>query len=140
MFEVGQKVWDVIEGEGFVYDIDNYISYPVAVEFLSGKRNDYTINGMDLEVQSIPSLYPYPVDIVKKIVKPSISWEHVRDEYKFLARDANGDAWLYWEKPEIRGVEWGETRGVSAEANSYASYTPGTCNWKDSLVARPKDV
>ena len=32
---------------------------------------------------------------VKKVTKPSINWEHVRDEYKFLAQDASGKAWEF---------------------------------------------
>jgi hypothetical protein len=72
-----------------------------------------------------------------KVTKPSINWEHVRDEYKFLAQDVTGSAWLYIEEPTPDEVYWRAEAGVYVNANSYASYIPGNCDWKDSLVKRP---
>ena len=142
MFEVGQKVWDVVRGEGVVEDVRECLStYPVVVGLGSGRYESYTLEGRFAEYDENISLYQYPVEVVKKsvrqVVKPSINWEQVREEYKFLARDENNTAWLYQEKPEIYREGWGVTRGVPAEAGSYVSYTPGTCDWKDSLVERP---
>lgn len=138
MFEVGQKVWCVMFGEGVVTDIDKGYTYPLIVKFTNGvKKKTYALNGKENESHVNPSLYPYPVEIVRKVTKPSIDWEQVREEYKFLARDENNTAWLYQEKPEIYREGWGVTRGVPAEAGSYVSYTPGTCDWEDSLVERP---
>ena len=140
MFEVGQKVWCVIFGEGVVTKIitDN-TQFRVEVHF--GEVPEYYTLGGKYRLDGLQTLYPYPVEIVKKsvrqVVKPSINWEQVREEYKFLARDENNTAWLYQEEPEICREGWGVTRGVPAEAGSYVSYTPGTCDWKDSLVERP---
>ena len=139
MFEVGQKVWDVIRGEGVVIRIEANSLFPVRVE-IGGVVFTYTANGKSHVTYENPSLYPYPVEVVKKVVKPSINWEHVQDKYKFLAQDANGNAWLYWEKPLMGDGRWLASRGDCSEADSYASYTPGIVDWKDSLIVRPQEV
>lgn len=140
MFEVGQNVWDILHGEGTVLRADETYAYPVCVKFANGVEYTYTLDGKYTAEHALPSLYPYPVEIVKKVVKPSINWEHVRGEYNYLAQDANGNAWLYWEEPGLSEDHWVAARGECAEAHSHVSYTPGTCDWKDSLIARPKDA
>jgi hypothetical protein len=67
-----------------------------------------------------------------------VGYVMVRDDYNYLSQDANGNAWLYWEKPELSEDHWITTKGECAEANSHVSYIPGTCDWDDSLVARPE--
>ena len=140
MFEVGQKVWDVVRGEWRVVRVDSSLNYPVIVKFVCGGNPSYTVDGKSHEVHENPSLYPYPVGVFKKITKPSINWEHVRDDYNYLAQDSSGNAWLYWEEPKPGEAGWGVARGECATANSHVSYIPGTCDWKDSLVARPEGV
>ena len=140
MFEVGQKVWDVVRGVGVVDAIESETPYPLNVRFADGGGGTYMMSGKSHVNYENPSLYPYPVEVVKKHVKPSINWEHVRDDYKFLAQDANGNAWLYWEKPMLGDGCWITTRGECSEADSYASYTPGAVDWKDSLIARTKEM
>ena len=125
MFKVGQTVWDVVRGEGVVAAIESEAPYPLAVKFADGGGCTYTMNGKSLVSYKNRSLYPYPIEVVKKVVKPSINWEHVQDKYKFLAQDANGNAWLYWEKPLMGDGRWLASRGDCSEADSYASYTPG---------------
>jgi hypothetical protein len=138
MFKVGQKIWDVVRGEGVVVEMRTYdSSYPVVAEFSDGRKEVYTREGKENKGHKKPSLYPYPVAVMRYVSKPSIDWEHVRGEYKFLAQDIDGNAWLYWEKPELGECGWQTTRGECAEAQQFASYTPGTCDWKDSLVERP---
>lgn len=137
MFKVNQKVWDVVAGEGVVSRIDKEYHYPVVVKFSDGNERTYSTDGKSVKSNEPPSLYPYPVEIVKKVVKPSINWEHVRGEYKFLAQDANGNAWLYWEKPEPGEDHWFATQGTWCEADSHVSYVSGICDWKDSLIERP---
>lgn len=138
MFKVGQKVWDALRGGGKVVDaLEDGRNYPVIVEFDDKVRETYTKEGMLNKSHKNPSLYPYPVEIVKKVTKPSIDWEHVRKAFKFLAQDIDGNAFLYWEKPVLRETGWQTTQGDCAEAQQFASYVPGTCDWKDSLVERP---
>ena len=73
--------------------------------------------------------------------KPGIDWSHVAPEYKWLARDASDSAYLYAGLPSVSGYcsEWVANCDAYA-ANGFASYTPGTCDWGDSLVQRPEDV
>lgn len=142
MFEVGQNVWDILHGEGTVLRADETYAYPVRVKFENGTEHTYTLDGKCGDEHALPSLYPYPVEIVKKVTKPSINWEHVHSKFNYLAEDFGGAAFLYEEKPFAADAGWGVPSCSSeiAEVNMFASYTPGTCDWKDSLVARPKDA
>ena len=64
MFQVGQKVWDVVRGEGVVTDILKWEEYPVLVEF-DDEDECYTADGKYREDYAFPSLYPYEPKIVK---------------------------------------------------------------------------
>ena len=64
MFQVGQKVWDVVRGEGVVTDILKWEEYPVLVEF-DDEDECYTAEGKYREDDVRPSLYPYEPEIVK---------------------------------------------------------------------------
>lgn len=73
--------------------------------------------------------------------KPSINWDHVSPQYVALARDSGGDVWLYTKTPtRCSGTTfWAVDEGGIGwlVKNTFASFTPGTCDWKDSLVIRP---
>lgn len=72
--------------------------------------------------------------------KPNIDWSHVAKEYNWLARNKGGDAWLYEQKPRaLTYGDWSE-ENMAQDAFVFASFTPGTCDWRDSLVQRPEDV
>jgi hypothetical protein len=71
------------------------------------------------------------------LTKPSIDWSHVAPEFKWLARDQCGDTYLYAFKPDAEVFVW-VTEGVFCECKGFASYSPGTCAWRDSLVERPE--
>ena len=64
MFQVGQKVWDVVRGEGVVTDILKWEEYPVIVAF-NNEEESYTTDGKYREDHAFPSLYPYEPKIVK---------------------------------------------------------------------------
>lgn len=64
MFRVGQKVWDVVRGEGVVTDILEGETYSVNVE-LANEEEYYTTDGKYREGDVRPSLYPYEPKIVK---------------------------------------------------------------------------
>lgn len=71
------------------------------------------------------------------LTKPSIDWSHVAPKFKWMAQDENGDAYLYAEsKPDAAHSVW-VTEGAFCECSAFPGYTPGTCDWKDSLVERP---
>lgn len=76
--------------------------------------------------------------------KPSINWDHVHQQVKFLVKGVYGCGTLLCcdESPkpymDIEGNEYWETKPcTSASANAFLSFTPGTCDWRDSLVMRP---
>jgi len=75
----------------------------------------------------------------KPLTKPSIDVSHVAAEWKWLAREKDGRSYLHKNQPTIRdGRVWHEGSYVYITAHIFASYTPGTCDWKDSLVRRPE--
>ena len=73
------------------------------------------------------------------LTKPDIPWDAIKDEYKWVARDRSGAIWVYEEEPKSRSFagEWGGS-GRTTLLGSAVRMDPGTCDWKDSLVERPK--
>ena len=138
MFEVGQKVWCVMFGKGVVLEIlTSGDRYPLAVEFPDICVEHYTLDGK-YAVCAAQILFPHPVEIIKKVAKPSINWEHVDSKFNYLAEDSNGDAFMYEKEPFVTMTAFGSRGGEIAEAHIFASYTKGTCDWKDSLIKRPE--
>ena len=142
MFKVGQTVWCLIYGQGVVMEVEGgrfEDSYPVLAKF---QNNDdlcitYTADGK-FHNQGNTTLFPYPVEVVKAATKPSIDWTHIKDGYKWLAVDKDGSAYVYEDEPERSESDyWFSLKGSLTEVNGLASYTPGTCDWRDSLVKRP---
>ena len=137
MFQIKQKVWCVMFGAGEVTQIiNNGGQYPLLVEFPGKRVEGYTLDGK-YRLDARPTLFPYPVEIVKKVAKPSINWDHVDSKFKYLAEDPSGSAFLYEEKPFVALTSWGIQSGEAVEAFMFASYVKGTCDWKDSLIKRP---
>jgi len=108
--------------------------------FAEGKKIQYN-NGYGWVVVKNPSWDWLSIDYrVKPVSKPSINWDHVHPDYKWLATDADGTTFLYKEEPiagvgQWRGQSWGFVR-----ADTFASFIPGDCDWKESLVQRPESV
>ena len=145
MFKVGQKVWCLIYGQGVVTVVDDddddecfENTYSVCVKF---QNNDvhlnitYTADGKYYEAGNV-TLFPYPVEIVKAVTKPSIDWSQVSPEYKYLAQDSNGKGYLCGENPHCMAFAW-SMESPYIRATTFTSYVPGTCDWKDSLIERP---
>ena len=140
MFTEGQKVWCAIYGAGIVKRIrqESGVDYPVVVVF---NRNDdenvvtYTADGKYHEAGNV-TLFPYPVEVVKATTKPLIDWNHVSEDFQWLAMDSGGLHHLFAEKPEPTDVKW-STHALYIYAGHFASLIHGTCNWRDSLVKRP---
>ena len=143
MFKVGQTVWCLIYGQGVVTDVDSECTeetYSVYVKFQNYDELyiSYTMEGK-FHNQGNITLFPYPVEVVKASIKPSIDWSHVKGEYKWLSVDKDGSAYVYEDEPERSGSDyWFSHNGSLNEVNGLASYTPGTCDWQDSLVKRPE--
>jgi hypothetical protein len=71
--------------------------------------------------------------------KPSINWDHVHPEFKWMATDEDGDTYLFSLEPSLRDYTWMVMIGLCANATNWSSFVPGTCDWKDSLVKRPEE-
>lgn len=138
MSKVGQSVWDILHGEGIVLRDETY-TYPARVKFTNGKEATYTLDGRYFEDHAIiPALYPYHVEITKKVTKPTVNWDHVNSRYNYLAQDKEGTCWVYEHVPILLEDQWASSRGYFTLADCLQSLVPGTCSWDDSLVERPK--
>ena len=138
MFKVNQTVWCAICGKGVVAKVvqEDEETYPIRVKFNNSLSNSYTSDGKHFSGGNVV-LFPYPVEIVKAVTKPSIDWSHVSEDFKYLAMDNGGLHHLFTEKPLQATLEW-VTHHPYVFAGHFASFTPGTCDWKDSLVERPE--
>ena len=137
MFKVKQKVWCAMYGAGVVTKVDTSNTlFPVLVR-IGEALERYTLDGK-YQLNVLQTLFPYPIEIVKK-AKPSIDWDHVAPKYKYLSEDSDGIAFLYDEEPYVASdaSAWYAQSNEVVEAVGFASYTKGTCNWKDSLIKRP---
>lgn len=78
------------------------------------------------------------------ITKPSINWEHVAPKFKWLAKDVDGECYLYEDEPVwrqggfISGTCWTNARRTLTSADGFESLGTGTCPPEDSLVRRPE--
>ena len=126
----------------------------------------YTIDGKYHDDGNV-TLFPYPVEIVgadtknlceelkhlrdevktlrealktcqnkPQELKPSIDWNHVNEVFQYLAMDADGESYLYTDKPQQGEWQWMSSLRL-AVADHFTSFTPGTCDWRGSLVKRP---
>ena len=142
MFQVGQKVWCAIYGEGVVEDIQHPSegTYPVVARFDNTLGVSFTVSytrdGKPYTAGNV-TLFTYPVEIIKATTKPSIDWSHVNKYFNYLAMDADGNFYIYTDKPLQCDQQW-TTNLPCALAIHFASFVPGTCDWKDSLVKRPE--
>ena len=59
------------------------------------------------------------------------------EAFQYLAMDEDGEFYLYSDKPTPVSQQW-ITNLSYALATHFASFTPGTCDWRDSLVKRPE--
>ena len=140
MFKKGQKVWCLIYGQGVVAEVDGENAcrgYNIIVKFNDDFSINYTSDGKYC-VEGNVTLFPYPIEITKAITKPSIDWNHVNENFRYLMMDECGQHWLTTNRPTILTTpERWICGGVAQSAGQFASLIPGTCNWKDSLVKRP---
>lgn len=70
------------------------------------------------------------------VTKPSIDWSHVAPKYRWMAVTHRGVGTLFTHEPFITDSGW-DAAGRCAVSSCFASFTPGTCDWRDSLVERP---
>jgi hypothetical protein len=87
-------------------------------------------------------LNDYRVKDAVPLTKPSINWDHVHPDFKWIATDKDGQTYLFSECPYYRDdIDYWTHRKDSRciDASCWSSYVPGTCDWKDSLVKRPEE-
>ena len=137
MFEVGQTVWDVVRGRGIVDAIESETPYPINVKFADGGGDTYMTNGKSHVNYENPSLYLYPVEVVSRVVRPTIDWSHVHTKYRWLAKDPSGSHWLHEKQPYKTDYGWKSENGDCICADGFASLSPGFCDWEDSLIVGP---
>ena len=78
-----------------------------------------------------------------KPTKPSIDWSHVSPAYTHMATDKDGRTWLYHNRPPCGERQWEDPYDLNfppCKAETFTSFKAGICDWKDSLVARPRGV
>ena len=144
MFNEGQTVWCLIYGQGVVTDVDSERTKETYSVFVKFQDNEdliisYTMEGK-FHNQGNITLFPYPVEVVKAVTKPSIDWTQIKDEYKWLAIDVNECAYVYENEPNIDGsAYWCSSSATYFHVNGLVSYSRGTCDWEDSLVKRPEN-
>ena len=146
MFKKNQTVWCAIYGAGVVVDDEDPGKYPITVAYNIDGEDDilitYTRDGKLLEKGNV-ALFHYPVKIVRDKAltkKPSIDWSQVKEEYKWLSVDKDGSAYVSTHEPTCNGANYwySPIKGVFSQVNYLVSYSPGTCQWEDSLVKRPE--
>lgn len=72
------------------------------------------------------------------VTKPSINWDHVHPDVVAIAVNSNGYAQAFYSMPKIQNSWWEtDTCEPAYSVNAFASFVPGTCDWRDSLVVRP---
>ena len=142
MFITGQKVWCLIYGQGVITEVDSKRTeetYPVLAKFQNSVDLiiSYTADGK-FHSQGNITLFPYPVEVVKASIKPSIDWTQIKDGYKWLAVDVNECAYVYENEPNIDGsAYWCSSSATYFHVNGLVSYSRGACDWEDSLIQRP---
>jgi hypothetical protein len=86
-----------------------------------------------------PQWHPHYVYRVV-VTKPSIDWSHVAPQFKWMATSKSGLTWLFEADPYLGQAMWCTNTGRCINADTFASFRAGTCDWKDSLVQRPEEM
>lgn len=74
------------------------------------------------------------------LVPDTIDWSHVAPEWKWMARDEDGEVFLMQVKPDMICNLWVAFGDEHGKAGAFASYRRGTVEWQDSLVQRPEGI
>jgi len=113
--------------------------------YVEGKKIQYYWNAAGRWIDVDPPIWDWASGgeyRVKPVSKPSINWDHVHPDYKYLLTDSDGSSYLVASKPTQSRTCW----FIDIEDDAYvtpeifASFVPGDCDWKESLVQRPESV
>ena len=94
------------------------------------------LDGKRVQLNCIDGVWHVGFIAPEPLTPDTIDWSHVAPEWKFMARDESGRAYLYEIGPVLKTNQW-MTEPYAALAQSHASYRRGTVDWRDSLVRRP---
>lgn len=113
--------------------------------YVEGKKIHYSDDGWDWQVVDNPTWDWLSIDYrVKPVSKPSINWDHVHPDYKWLFTDSDGSSYLVASEPTLSRTCWlidiEDEDEYYATPKVFASFIPGDCDWKESLVQRPENV
>jgi hypothetical protein len=97
---------------------------------------DWGVGVPTVIVSILRDAYAAPEPEKEPTAKPSINWDHVGGEFNTMATDEGGLTFLHEDPPTLGSNLW-HCLGWIQLANDFTSFTPGTCDWKDSLVLRP---
>jgi hypothetical protein len=70
--------------------------------------------------------------------KPDAPWEFLPKWATCIAADKSGRMVCYELRPEMGVVCWRRPGGRYLEITDLQGVTPGTCDWRESLVERPQ--
>ena len=74
---------------------------------------------------------------IKPVYKPSINWDHVSPEYKWLTIDSDGQSRLWPHKPAaLKGRGYWSGNSHVYKAHVLSSFKRGDCPWDESLIGR----
>lgn len=105
--------------------------------YVDGKQVEHSLTGDTWHILRTPYWDWQGLSYRIAETPDSINWDHVSPEFKYMARDENGDVVLFTNKPTLSERIWRCDKGSYCCATSHASYTRGTFDWKNSLVTRP---
>ena len=75
----------------------------------------------------------------KVLEKPSIDWDQVHPDFKYLCTDKDGTSYLFKYKPTGFSTDVWKGATTYERAMAFASLKKGSCDWKDSLIERPSN-
>lgn len=119
-------------------ELDDETAVALFLHYRRGGAVEHKISsGKWLSKPSDESLY---ADSIYRaaVTKPSVDWSQVGAQIVAFARNSSGVAMGCTRVPIIRHLwnRWEASAGTYP-ASLWPSYTPGTCDWKDSLIVRP---
>lgn len=110
--------------------------------FVDGKQieNDFNRVGewVDWTIDAEPSWdweeHDYRIKQASPLIIP---WDAIKPEYKWVAKDSNGEVFFYKNKPILGAVDWSDKSENIYYSEIINIQDPDNINWKDSLVERP---
>ena len=105
--------------------------------YVDGEEVEFSYDGENWQKIEEPSFSRgVKYRIAPAATPDTIDWSHVAPEFKWMARDSEGQCWLYLSQPKVGSGFW-YSPDDATPADSFTSYRRGTCDWKGSLVKRP---